>query len=1098
MPDAETPHAFLAGGGETGALIARFDWSATSLGAISGWPSCLKTAVSLLLRCNVPIVMLWNADGVMLYNDAYAAFAGHRHPRLLGSRVLEGWPEVAAFNGHVLDAVLRGETLSYKDQHLILNRHGVPEDVWMNLDYSPVLDEAGRPAGVFAIVVETTERHHAEQRLRIAQEAGGVGIFEWFPDTGRMDVSPEYRRIWRLPADVDVTDSLLLGLLHPQDRPNTAKARLDQPNPLEYAEYRRIDPATGETRWIARRGEAISSPELGARRFVGIAMDITDRRRVEDDLRESEARWRSLFEQMQEGFVVGEAVRDFEGALQDLLFIEVNPAFEKQTGIPAAHARGRTARAVIRDLPEALIARYAEALASPEPTQFEIHIPSLNRWFESRARAIGTDRIAVLFLDITPRKTAEQALQLSENRFRLLAQSMPDHVWTATPDGTLDWFNDRTYAYCGRPYGTLDRTAWTVIVHPDDYGPAMLGWVKSRQDSAPYEAELRLKRYDGVYRWHISRAVPVLDAMGNVSRWVGSNTDIEDQKQAEAALADLAASLEARIEARTAELAHAEDALRQSQKMEALGNLTGGVAHDFNNLLQVISGNLQLLARDMAGDPRAEQRILSAMTGVSRGARLASQLLAFGRRQPLVPKVVNLGRFITNMDDLLHRALGEAVEVETLVADGLWNTLIDPGNVENALLNLAINARDAMDARGRLTMALSNAHLDAAYAARHADVLPGQYVLLAVTDTGCGMDAATLEKVFEPFFTTKPEGKGTGLGLSMVYGFVKQSGGHIKIHSQPGQGTTVRLYLPRSTQAEDVLVDVEASPISGGSETILVAEDDDAVRETVVGLLADLGYRVLKARDAESALTIIESGMPIDLLFTDVVMPGPLKSTELARKARERLPDLQILFTSGYAENSIVHSGRLDDGVELLSKPYTREALARRLRQVLDRAPASGPRLSPAAPLPAEQAPAPHAPAPVPVSSVAVPAVATGHTILLVEDDWLVRSSTLDLLEELGHEVLEAADGATALDIMAKHRIDLLLTDVGLPDMSGVALARAARANNASLPILFATGRNEAQGTDLGAEVQTIGKPYTTDALARMVDDMLAGGESRV
>ncbi|MGU3494576.1 response regulator [Xanthobacteraceae bacterium A53D] len=1078
MP-ADDPHVFLAGGGETGRLIAGFDWGATSLGPIPGWPQCLKTTVSLMLRTNVPMVLLWNTDGVMLYNDAYAAFAGNRHPRLLGSRVLEGWPEVAAFNAHVMEVGLGGGTLSYRDQHLVLNRRGVPEDGWMNLDYSPVLDEHGRPAGVLAIVVETTNRLRAEERLRIAQEAGGVGIFEWFPDTGRLNVSAEYRRIWGLPPDVEVTESLLLGLLHPQDRGATAIERIDRPNPLEYAEYRRIDPASGQIRWIARRGEVVEGP-AGGRRFVGIAMDVTERHRVEEDLRESEARWRNLFEQMQEAFFIGEAVRDFDGRLHDLLFIEANPAFEAQTGIPVDRAIGRTIREVVPNPPDLLMQRYAAVLDTREPAQFEVQISALgNRWFEARARALGTDRVAVLFLDITHRKTAEEAIRQSEIRFRLLAQSMPNHVWTATADGLLDWFNDRTYAYCGRPHGTLDRAAWNAIVHPDDLAAASLDWARAREAATPYEAEMRLKRYDGVYRWHITRAVPVLDAVGAVTRWVGSNTDIADQKAAEAAMADLAASLEQRIEARTAELAHTEDVLRQSQKMESLGNLTGGVAHDFNNLLQVISGNLQLLARHVAGDAKAEQRIINAMTGVTRGSRLASQLLAFSRRQPLVPKVVNLGRFIANMDDLLHRALGEAVEIETIVACGLWNTLIDPGNVENALLNLAINARDAMEGHGRLIIELSNVHLDAAYAGRHADVVPGQYVLLAVTDTGCGMSPQVIDKVFEPFFTTKPEGKGTGLGLSMVYGFVKQSGGHIKIYSQPGEGTTVRLYLPRSTREEDVLVDVEAGPVSGGSETILVAEDDAAVRDTVVGLLTDLGYRVLKAKDAASAFTIIESGMPIDLLFTDVVMPGPLKSTELARKARERLPGLAVLFTSGYAENAIVHSGRLDEGVELLSKPYTREALARRLRQVLDGA--APPASSPAPVLPDD------ATKPETVDDGPQPPPGAHHTILLVEDDWLVRSNTLDMLEDMGHAVIEASDGATALAQLERHPVDLLLTDVGLPDISGVELAEQVRAARPDLPIIFATGRSMEEIGDLAPGMHAVSKPYTTGDLMSVI-----------
>ena len=443
--------------------------------------------------------------------------------------------------------------------------------------------------------------------------------------------------------------------------------------------------------------------------------------------------------------------------------------------------------------------------------------------------------------------------------------------------------------------------------------------------------------------------VKPLSARELIARVDGTLALARMRRERDAALEAEARRLEEKVSERTAELEQAnerlqaqalerervEEVLRQSQKMEAVGKLTGGIAHDFNNLLQVIGGNLQLLANDVAGSERAERRLGNAMAGVARGSKLASQLLAFGRRQPLAPKVVNLGRFMRGLDDLLRRALGGGVEIETVASGGLWNTLIDPNQAENAILNLAINARDAMNGHGRLTLEAGNADLTDDYALRHADVVAGQYVMLAVTDTGCGMSEDVRDRAFEPFFTTKQDGQGTGLGLSMVYGFVKQSGGHVKIYSEPSQGTTVRLYLPRAHGAEDAMPEIEAIPVAGGTETILVVEDDEGVRETVVELLSELGYRVLRAKDAQSALAIVESGVTIHLLFTDVVMPGPLRSPELARKARGRLPGLAVLFTSGYTENAIVHSGRLDPGIELLSKPYPREALARKIRQLL-------------------------------------------------------------------------------------------------------------------------------------------------------------------
>jgi CheY-like chemotaxis protein len=398
------------------------------------------------------------------------------------------------------------------------------------------------------------------------------------------------------------------------------------------------------------------------------------------------------------------------------------------------------------------------------------------------------------------------------------------------------------------------------------------------------------------------------------------------------------------------------------------------------------------------------------------------------------------------MEDMLRRSLGEAIEIETVVSPGLWNTFVDPTQVENAVLNLAINARDAMGNAGKLTLEVGNAFLDGRYALDHGEVSAGQYVMLAVTDTGCGMTPDVLAQAYEPFFSTKPEGKGSGLGLSMVYGFVKQSGGHVKIHSEPGHGTTVKLYLPRTHDKEDLGAVMESTPVLGGAETILVAEDDEQVRVTVVETLSELGYRVLKASDAGSALAIIESGVPIDLLFTDVVMPGPLRSPELARRARQLIPGIAVLFTSGYTESAIVHGGRLDAGVELLGKPYTREALARKIRHVLaNRTQRAAPRV---------------VPVPPGVPSTVALSVPAGRflNILFVEDDDLIRSNTSELLMALGHVVHEAANAQMALGLIQKEAVDLLITDVGLPGMSGEELAIKARVLRRDLAVIFATG----------------------------------------
>lgn len=370
-----------------------------------------------------------------------------------------------------------------------------------------------------------------------------------------------------------------------------------------------------------------------------------------------------------------------------------------------------------------------------------------------------------------------------------------------------------------------------------------------------------------------------------------------------------------------------------------MGRMTGGVAHDFNNLLTIIIGSLGLLRRAIGRDDKARERIDMMSIAAERASRLTKQLLAFARRQPLQPEIVNLGHLMREVLPLIRRATGEAVTVECVTAGGLWNTLLDASEFQSAVLNLSINARDAMPEGGKLTIEVVNAALDDAYAARHAEVEPGQYVLFAITDTGKGMDAATMVRALDPFFTTKPSGEGTGLGLTQVYGFVKQSGGHLKIYSEVGDGTTVKLYLPRSLGQETAQPTRVAALAETGTETVLLVDDDEIVQATVSSMLEDLGYTVLSALSGVEALEILEKGIKVDLLFTDVVMPGAISGRQLAERAVERVPTIRILFTSGYTENAIVHNGRLDPGVELLSKPYGRQQLAAKVRRILDGAP---------------------------------------------------------------------------------------------------------------------------------------------------------------
>ncbi|MFC3690942.1 hybrid sensor histidine kinase/response regulator [Chenggangzhangella methanolivorans] len=544
-------------------------------------------------------------------------------------------------------------------------------------------------------------------------------------------------------------------------------------------------------------------------------------------------------------------------------------------------------------------------------------------------------------------------------------------------------------------------------------------------ESARYEQVTELDGEERVFEIALS---PVSSSDGRTVRVVGSARDLTERRKS-------------------------EQQLRQAQKMEAVGQLTGGVAHDFNNLLQVVKGNLELLASELAAvmTPSIERRLRDATAGADRGAKLTRQLLAFSRRQPLAPRPTDVGALVTSMADMLDRTLGETVEVEISRDAGGWTALVDPAQLENAVLNLAINGRDAMPDGGRLAIAVR--HLPAGLSG-------SERIEIAVTDAGVGMSESVLARVFEPFYSTKPEGRGTGLGLPQVQGFIEQSHGEIEIQSAPGRGTTVRLSLPRS--AAEAVVDPDTDgeadePPRGAGERILLLEDDEAVRSSVADLLTALGYQVEPTATTRDATLLLEAGRAYDLLLSDVVMPGQPSPPDFARLARAKLPTLKVLFMSGYAENVIVHQGRVDADVHLIQKPYRSDQLARKLRQLLGEPAAT--EAAPSRPL----------------------------EILLVEDEPLIAMSLVELLQSFGHKVTEARNGAKAKAAISDGaKFDLLLTDLGLPDIDGQALAEWARVARPSLPILFSTGRDDFEPPPTlleGGPTAVIVKPFDAESL---------------
>jgi PAS domain S-box-containing protein len=942
--------------------VAAHPWAATPLGSVETWPQSLKTIVALVLGSPLAMIALWGPELIQIYNDGYASICGPKHPQALGQSTRECWPEVWEFNEPLYKAVLSGESRSFTGQELKIERTGRAEVAWFDLTYSPLADEAGGVAGVLVTVVETTARVLAERRVAaerdaqrrhfeqapgfIAILAGQEHVYDFFNEAyahlvGRRDLLGKTVRE-ALPDIAGQGFYELLDGVYATSNRHVAKGV-----PVRMQR----EPGVGlEERFIDFIYEPITGHDGHVTGIFVQGHDVTDAKRAADALRASEEFSRVILASSLDCV----KVLDLDGTIQFMSeggrrVMELDD-LATVVGCPWLEVwRGQTSL----DASNAL--QIARAGGMGRFQGFAPTAKGSSRWWDVVVTPVpGADgipnRLLSISRDITPLLEMKQALADSETKFQIMTDAMPQMVWSTRADGHHDYYNHRWYDFTGTVRGDRDPGVWRSLLHPDDLRPAVLAWRRSLTTGEPYEAEYRLRRSDGTWRWCLSRALPMRDTKGRaIQRWFGTCTDIQDLVDTREALASSREGLEQRIAERTADLSQAlrdlqtqvldreqaEAALRQSQKMEAVGQLTGGIAHDFNNLLQGISGSLEML-KARIGQRRtveAERFVASAMAGVERAAALTHRLLAYSRKQALDPKQVDANQLVAGMEDLVRRTVGPGIQVAVVLAGGLWTTLCDAHQLENALLNLAINARDAMPDGGRLTIETANSHLDKAYArSQDNELQPGQYILVSVTDTGTGMPVTVVKKAFEPFFTTKPVGQGTGLGLSMLYGFAKQSRGHARIHSEVGQGTTVNLYLPRNLAPEMTLQPGligstgVSRPESGA--TILLVEDEIAVRMLVVEMLQELGYHVLETHDASSALHALQAAVRVDLLITDVGLPG-MNGVELAKTARIRQPNLKVLFVTGYAHNAAIGQGEaLESGMALLSKPFTSMALA--------------------------------------------------------------------------------------------------------------------------------------------------------------------------
>jgi PAS domain S-box-containing protein len=948
--------SFLAEGGQMGAAIRGFDWSGTPLGNPASWPTPLKTLVGVLLNANQPMFVAWGPEQILLYNDAYAVVLADKNPGALGRPFLDVWSEIKADLIPIVEQAYGGVPVHMDDITLMMDRRGYVEETHFAFSYTPVRVAGGVVDGFFCACTEITEQVLGERR-RAADTERQRRLFEQ---------APGFITILRGPDHVfefaNVTYRRLFG-----ERDFVGKSvREAFPELGSQGFFELLDRVyqSGE-RFVADR-TTIRLDRLGtgpeelvldfiyepvtddAGRVTGIFVeghDATEAHRAEAELRESEERNRRMVEGVKD-----HSIFTVDAANQVL---DWTPGAEAVFGWSADEMKGESAD--ILYTPEDRVARVPErelatarAKGCANDERWHVRRDGSHFFANGSVRPLHNASGAItgfikIARDETERRAAEAALRETEQRYRLAAKATNDAIWDWNlASNRIDW-NEAVTVLFGYADKKVEPSGdwWIEHIHPDDRDRIYTSIHAVIEGAGEHwAAEYRFRRGDGTFAHVFDRGHVIRDEQGRATRMIGAMLDLTERKRAEERLREVNETLESRVVERTTELMATQDALRQAQKMEAVGQLTGGLAHDFNNLLTGISGSLEMMqVRISQGRVAEVERYVTAAQGAAkRAAALTHRLLAFSRRQTLSPKPTDVKQLVAGMEDLIGRTVGPAVEIETVNAAGLWPSLIDPSQLENAILNLCINARDAMPEGGKITIETGNRWMDQR-AAEQRGLEPGQYISVCVSDTGTGMAADVIEKAFDPFFTTKPIGMGTGLGLSMIYGFAKQSGGSVGIYSEVGQGTMVCVYLPRhvgNAEAEESEAGVEEAPRAEAGETVLVVDDEPTVRMLVTEVLTDLGYTAIEAADGAAGLKVLNSDLRIDLLITDVGLPGGMNGRQVADAARNVRPDLKVLFITGYAENAVLSHGHLDPGMHVLTKPFAMDAIAGRIRQLIE------------------------------------------------------------------------------------------------------------------------------------------------------------------
>jgi PAS domain S-box-containing protein len=1010
------------------------------------------------------MLFVTDSDGGNRYvNETFARFSGLPKEQLLG----RGWLQLLHPDDRDRTWAAWGDAQAndrpYEVEYRLRNHAGDYRWIAARALRIPSSDGDGGEQWVGTCIdihdskVAEQDLRESEARVRVATELAEVGFWDVDLINDRLIWPPVVKAMFGISADKAVSMRDFYDGLHPEDRDRTSAAFAAAADPAQRAlyevDYRTVGKEDGIIRWVTAKGRGLFDAEGRCVRVLGTAIDITQRKEAEEAVRRSEERHRALFESMEQGFCIIKVSFGEDGRPTDYRFTELNPAFTRHTGLPT-DVLGRSVREAVPGLEQSWFERYGEVARTGQHVRFIDHAEPLGRWFEVYAFPLGDPsehNVALLFSDVTDRVEQEEALRRSEQEMRVRLNAIPQMVWSTLPDGYHDFYNDRWYEFTGTPLGSTDGEGWNGMFHPEDQAQAWARWNESLATGQPYEIEYRLRHHTGSYRWVLGRALPIRDEAGEIVRWMGTCTDIDDRIAADRALRDsearlraileavpvglmfsdqsgrltgsnhqiveflghdmvesntiddyrndyvgfhtdgrqveseeyplaralagearpelevqvqrgdgslrwlryvaaairdeqsgaitggvvasidvdrerrLTEGLEREVEKVIAEREVAQEALRQSQKLEAMGQLTGGVAHDFNNLLTPIIGSLDLLQRKQILDERTGRLVEGALASAEKARVLVQRLLAFARRQPLKPQAIDLRRVVSEMSELVDSTSGPRIRVVTDLPDSLPAALADGNQLEMALLNLSVNARDAMPEGGTLSI---GARSEEAGAGTKLGLPAQPHVVLSVSDTGTGMDEDTRRRAIEPFFSTKGLGKGTGLGLSMVHGLAAQLDGALDIRSAPGMGTTIELWLPLAAEAAASSVASGSEPDAHGAGTVLLVDDEELVRASTAGMLADLGYRVVEADCGEAALTLVAEGLVPSLLVTDQLMPG-LSGTDLAVRLREDLAGLPVLIVSGYADLE-----SLSPVFPHLSKPFRQAELAAALEKV--------------------------------------------------------------------------------------------------------------------------------------------------------------------